>query len=244
MKKIFILFIFTFLLTGCNANYDIEIYNNKVKEDMQYISTDSSTWDSPAQYGINYRDLVLASYEYPYPAFYSTVVDENDSVKIEGVEYYDNKLISDSYQLGQKLSYHKFTLENFNDSSIAKKCYKYFNVIEEEETIIISTSLENKCFNEYTSLNSITVNLKTNHKVVSSNADIVKGYHHTWNLTRENKDDAAISITLKKDEYIFNYENEFVKKILTIIIIAGIIVGVSSVTYLLFKNKRKNLNEI
>ena len=244
MKKLFILFIFMFFLTGCSASYDIEIYNNTVKEDLVYFEEDSSKWDSEAQYGLSYRELVNSSVNYPYPAFNSTVVDENDTIKVDGVEYYNNKLLSDNYKLGQSLSYHKFSLDNFNDSSIVKKCYQYFNIIEEDEKIILSTSLTNRCFDEYEKLDKITVNLKTNHKVISSNADSVKGYHYAWNLTRENKDDAGIQITLKKDEYIFNYENEFVKKVLLIGGITGIIIASGSITYLYFKKKRIKTNEI
>lgn len=244
MKKLILLSVIIFFLTGCTANYDIEIYNNTVKEKMIFINSDSSSWDSEIQYGLTYRDLLLASKDYPYPVFNSTVVDENDTIKLDGVEYYNNKLISDSYKLGQSLSYDKFTLSNFNDSSIVKKCYQYFNIIEKEDNIILSTSLENTCFNTYPSLDSITVNLKTNHKVVNSNADTVSGYHYTWNLTKDSKDDAAISITIKKDEYIFNYENEFLKKVIYIGVFVGIIVGVSGLIYYYFKNKRRSLNEI
>ena len=244
MKKKFILLILLFLVTGCSANYDIEIYNNTVKEDMEYFDSISSNWDSEALYGLTYRELVTDSVSYPYPVFDSTVVDENDTIKIDGVEYYDNKLISDSNKLGQSLSYHKFNLDNFNDSSIVKKCYKYFSILEEGDNIILSTSLENTCFDAYPSLDYITVNLKTNHKVVSSNADVVNGYHYTWNLSRENKDDSAILITLKKNEYIFNYENEFIKKVIYFIVIAGIILGVGGLTYKYFKNRREQSNEI
>lgn len=244
MKKLIILFIFTFFLTGCSATYNIEIYNDQVREDLEYVNTNSSTWDNKVQYGLSYRDLVLSSYDYPYPAFNSAVVDEDDTIKIDGVEYYENKLISDNNRLGQSLSYHDFTLDNFSDSSIIKKCYRYFNIIEEDENIILSTSYENKCFEEYKSLDDITINLKTNHKVVSNNADIVDGYHYTWNITEATKDDAAILITLKKDEYVFNYENEFLKKLLYIGGITGIIVIVGGSTYLFFKNKRKKMNEI
>lgn len=244
MKKKLILLIVLLLTTGCSANYDIEIYNNEVKEKLEYINTDPSSWDSKVQYGFTYRQLVEASKDYPYPVFDSTVVDENDIIKIEGVEYYDNTLISDTNKLGQKLEYKKFTLDNFSDSSIVKKCYQYFNIIEKDDEIIFSTSLENKCFNEYSNLDIITVNLKTNHKVVSSNADIVNGYHYTWNISKEEKDDAAILITIKKDEYIFNYENEFIKKIMYIGGFIGIILGVSGFTYIYFKNKRNRLNEI
>lgn len=244
MKKLILIFILTFFLTGCSATYNIEIYNDQVKEDLEYINTNSSTWDKEAEYGLTYRQLVTSSIEYPYPAFNSTVVDENDTIKLDGVEYYENKLISDNYKLGQSLSYHDFTLENFSDSSIIKKCYQYFNIIEEEDNIILSTSYENRCFEEYKNLDDITINLKTNHKVVSNNADIVNGYNYTWNITKATKDDAAILITIKKDEYIFNYENEILKKVLYIGGITGIIVVISGGTYMYFKNKRRKSNEI
>lgn len=243
-KKILFLLILLFMTTGCNANYDIEIYNNQVKEKMEFVNTDNTSWDSEVQYGLSYRELLNASYRYPYPVFSSTVVDEDDTIKLDGIEYYKNTLIEENNKLGQRLEYNQFTLDNFSDSSLVKKCYQYFNIIEKDDVIVLSTSLENKCFKEYPLLDTITVNLKTNHKVVSNNADITNGYHYTWNLTKENQEDAAISITIKKDEYIFNYENEFVKKIIYITIFIGIILSVSGITYLYFKSKRKNLNEI
>ena len=136
MKKKLILLIVLFLLTGCSATYDIEIYNDTVKEKLEFIDTNPSNWDSEAQYGLTYRELVVSSHEYPYPVFNSTIVDENDTIKLDEVEYYDNTLISDSSKLGQKLEYNKFTIDNFNDSSIVKKCYQYFNVIEEDDKIV------------------------------------------------------------------------------------------------------------
>lgn len=244
MKKSLLLLFLLVFVTGCNANYDIEIKNNQVKEKLEFFSTDTSTWDSEVQYGLTYRSLLEASVDYPYPAFDSTVVDENDTIKLDGVEYYDNKLITDNYKLGQRLEYRKFKTNNFNDSSIVKKCYQYFSVLEEGKNIILSTSLKNLCFDEYPLLDNITINLKTNHKVVSSNADTVKGYHYTWNLSREDKDDSGISITIKKDEYIFNYENEFVKKVIYIGLFVGIILSVGGISYSYLTNKRKKINEI
>lgn len=244
MKKKILLLILLVFVTGCNAEYNIEIYNGEVREDMEFVSTDSSVWDSEVQYGLTYRDLLLASVRYPYPAFNDTIVDEDDTIKLDGVEYYDNRLISDAGRLGQKLKYHKFTLDNFSESSIVNKCYQYFNVIEEGDNVVLSTSLKNLCFDEYPILDNITIKLKTNHKVVSSNADIVDGYHYTWNIDRDNKDDAAVLITIKKDEYIFNYENEFVKKVMFFVLIVGIILGVGGICYFYFKNKNKRLNKI
>ena len=108
----------------------------------------------------------------------------------------------------------------------------------------MSTSLKNLCFYEYPILENITINLKTNHKVVSSNANIVDGYHYTWNIDKDNKDDAAIQITIKKDEYVFNYENELVKKVMFFVLIIGIILGVGGICYFYFKNRNERLNKV
>lgn len=243
-KKIIILSILLFSLTGCSATYDLEIYNNQVKEDMKFINYDSSTWDSIVQYDLTYRELLNASINYPYPVFDNTIVDEVDTIKLDGIEYYDNTLISRANQLGQRLKYNKFNLTDFNESAIVKKCYQYFNIIEQDDNIILSTSLENLCFKEYPMLDRITINIKTNHKVVASNATKSKKYQYTWDITRDKSQDSAIQLTIKKDEFIFNYENEFLKKIIYITLIIGIILIVSGGTYLFIKNKNKQHNEI
>ena len=239
MKKIILLVIFASFLTGCSATYNLEIYNNKVKEDMEYYDLNSDNWDTSS-----YREAVEYSVDYPYPAFNSSEVHEDDSTKADGVEYYKSSFINEPDKLGQKLSYHKFNLSNFSDSFMVRRCYEFFNVLEEDDRIVISTSAKNTCFDQYPMLDDITIKLKTNHKVVSSNASTVSGYHYTWNISRENKDNANISIILKKNEYVFNYENEFVKKILTYGGIIVILVVVGSRVYLHFKNKNQMMNEI
>lgn len=244
MKKIIILVLSLSFLTGCSATYNLEVYNNKVKEDMEYFDTNSENWYNSSNSNQSYRDLVESSVDYPYPAFDSAIVNEDDTIKLDDVEYYSNKIIDDGEKLGQSLSYKKFKVSNYGDSFIAKKCYKYFNVLDDGKQIIISTSPENTCFDQYPMLDDITINFKTNHKVISSNADSVKGYHYTWKISREEKNDASIQIILAKNKYVFNYENEFVKKIFYILLIVGIISIGGSVVYKHYKNKNKKLNEV
>lgn len=227
MKKILFLFTLVCLLSGCTAEYNVEIYDDEVRVDGSLIEYDSSKWNELV-YDIPYYEMID----------WKTTGDEESAVA-EGIY----KISSDG-KLGMGLKNKYKLLGEYENSPGIKACYQYFTVLEEDENIILSTSLENTCFNTYPNLDYITVNLKTNHKVVSSNADSVDGYHYTWNLSRENKDDAAILITLKKDEYIFNYENEFVKKIMFFGLIAGIILGVGGISYFYFKGKNKRLNEI
>ena len=122
MKKILILAIFVLTLTGCSATYEVEIYNDKVKEKLQYIETNSSLWGENVDGNTTYRETVINSSKHPYPAFYNSPTNEDDSVKAKGVQYYKNKLISDNYKLGQELSYNKFKLNNYPNSYIISKC--------------------------------------------------------------------------------------------------------------------------
>ena len=225
--KILLLIIFAFVLTGCSVDYNVEIYKNDVKVNGTLLEENSDRWYEKV-YDITYQEMVDLK---TTGDEYSPVIDGLYKIDEEG-------------KLGLGLK-NKYKLDkSYISSPGISSCYKYFRVMEEDNKIILSSSLENLCFDEYKNLDNITINLKTNHKVVSSNADTVNGYHYTWNISRENKDDAAIQITLEKDKYIFNYENEFVKKIFYILIIVGIILGVGSITYIHFKKKNNNLNEI
>ena len=225
--KVTILILVIFLVSGCTSNYNVEIYNQEVRVNGMLVESDSTRWNDLV-FGIPYYQMIN----------WKTEGDEESPVA-EGIYR-----ISSDNQLGIGLRNNYQLLENYENSPGIKSCYQYFSIIEQDDNIVLSTSLENTCFDDYPNLDSITVNLKTNHQVVSSNANIVDGYHYTWNLYKENKDDSAILITLKKDEYIFNYENEFIKKIIYFVVIIGIILGVTSLVYYYFKIRRRNSNKI
>lgn len=225
-KVILLLILVLFVTTGCTATYDVEIYNDEIRVDGKAVELDSTKWHDNIL-GTTYIEMID----------WKTTGDE-DSPVAEGIYKVDD---NNSLGIGLK---NKYKFDDYSNSPGIKACYKYFNIIEENGNIILSTSVENTCFDNYPNLDFITINLKTNHKVVSNNAHVVDGYHYTWNLSRENKDDAAISITIKKDDYIFNYENEFVKKVIYSLVIIGIIIGVGSAVYIFINKKRKNINEI
>ena len=65
----------------------------------------------------------------------------------------------------------EFDQQDYSAMSLPSRCYQYFNVIEEDDTIIISTSNKNLCYDYYKWLENITINFTTNHEVLYSNAD-------------------------------------------------------------------------
>lgn len=208
-------------LTGCNANYEIEIYNDVVKEDASIIYSESI---------IN----GLSPYEYT----------ENKSIELfESTDILASrtwKEKNNSIYTKNTYSFNQYTGELVGIAT----CYELYKVNKDNKVITVLTSNVFNCFDIYPELESVTLKIKSNHKMVSNNADKVDRYNYYWYINKDNYTNKPISLKLSSDKYIFNYENEILKKVVYIGLIVGIIVGVSGITYLYFKNKNNRLNEI
>ena len=229
MKKLKLLIIFMaiFCLTGCSVEYNVEIYNDEARVNGTLIESNKDRWNEKV-YDNTYKETIDLKTQ-----------KTDDFVNFDGMFKIDNE---SGLGIGLKSKYS--LLERYSYSPGIKACYEYFNVMNSDKEIIISTNAKNKCFDEYPNLDKIIINLKTNHKVLDNNAKTVDGYHYYWEFSREDKDDATIYVSLSKKDYIFNYENEFIKKMLTIVIVTGIIVGSGSIIYFYFKKRNAKLNEI
>ncbi len=222
MKKVKFLTLCILLLfiTGCDGVYNIEIYNDHYMEDITIIEEDRNNWYDKNEYEVTFMDLLEEEYE-------------RDN------HYYSKLLISEPDKKG--LNYKSvFDIETYGSLGIAYRCYEYFRVLSEENVITIMTSDKNACYDDYKWLNNITVNLKTNHKVLDHNADEVDKNTYIWHLTRSNASNKSLSIQLSSNEFVFNYENEKIKKLgLYIGIIAGIgvIIGVIVIVLKLLSKK-------
>jgi hypothetical protein len=223
LKKIILSVLLLLLVSGCDAVYNVEIYNDTCKEDATIIEDNSSNWYDKNQYGGTFKDMLDEEYNH-------------DNY------YYSKKMISSETELG--LNYKgKLSLSDYDTSSIVYRCYDYFSMTEQDDSIVISTSNHNLCFDNYKWLDSLIVNVKTNHKVINNNADNVNGNTYTWNLTKYDND-RSIQIELSKDEYVFNYDNEILKKFGTVAIVAGAIILVLIFVALYFYIKSKRANKI
>ncbi len=210
MKRIFYLIIpllFLFVV-GCDAKLDVVIKDKNVTISNKFI-IDKSQVDDSIYYTI---DRMAGKY------FLSA-----DFLLGDSKEYYD----------GDKAIYmkkEKFSLKEFERSNIFSFCYDAHNVILEDNYILITTSNNFKCYDIYKELDNFDIVLKTNHKLIETNADEIDGYIYKWHVSKSNANNKPISIKLYKDKYVFNYEHEFTIKvaiialvILTILITAFII---------------------
>ncbi len=215
-KKLLILIPILIILAGCSAKYEVEIKNNKVIEKSSFIIDKSLVEDNNIYYAV-----AKLSGKY----FLNTDFLLGGNIK----EYYD-----DNKAIYQKSS--DTNISNYNNSDIFRYCYDAHNVIIDDDYIMITTSDKFKCFDLYEELDDVDIILKSNHKLIETNADVVDGYIYKWHITKDNAKDKKIYIKLQKDKFVFNYENEFVKKML---IISGIIVIIALIGFVIFRKNRK-----
>lgn len=257
VKLLFIILI-VFFVSGCSANYNVEIYNETVKVNGKILEKDKNKWDEPISIDSpplsiddkdipqEYKDLTIKNEVLTYKQLVDRQLKPDDLVKpLEGLSS-----INTPWQLGLKFKrrYNLYgdTVKSFIMVAGADLCYDKFNIIEDEDNnnIIISTSNQNKCFDMYPNLDKITVKLKTNHKVVDSTADSVDLHTYTWDLTRDNSKDKPLQITLKRNEYVFNYDNRIVKIVGFSALIAFIIVIFYKIGIIIYNFKIRRRNRI
>ena len=220
-KKIIIVLVLSFLLCGCNVQYNLEIKDDEFRENIK----------------INFNSKDDKGYKYFVENKFYAIMDGVSNFKEYQKETENEKNIVFSYT---------YDGLEFNKATSLGSCFKAYNVIDENNNYIISTSKGLTCAREedVVLLDGLDVVIKTNHIVKDNNADEVDGYVYTWHFNKDNYDKKNIYIELEKDNFVFNYENEFVKKMLLLFSIVFIIVSVS--VFMLFKfkkNKQKN-NEI
>ncbi|HOP65463.1 MAG TPA: membrane lipoprotein lipid attachment site-containing protein [Bacilli bacterium] len=232
MKKIVALIVMVLLLSGCNATYNLEIYNDSYKEELTVKSlgadtTGLSEWNIPVNADEENLDVLLTT------------------AKVTGVTYYDK---SSEFTNGyyKYTYYHEFAMEDYYKSYFAVSSYDFFAVFTDDtdesgkkDLITITTSLENLPFAEYEDLEKITVNIKTNHRVYSSNADSHQNYTYTWNIDRNNYEKKSVQIRIYKDKYVLNYNNEVTKKLYIFLIILGVLLLAMGIVALRMRKANK-----
>lgn len=216
MKRIlFILLPLLLCLVGCDAKLNVEIKDNDVTVTNTFIIDKSMVNDS-----IYYTIDNIAGKYFPSADF---LIGDNTKEFYKGDKAYYQKT-------------EKYKLNKFNESNIFSFCYDAHNVILEEDYILISTDNKFKCYNYYKELDNFDIILKSNHKLIETNADEVGSYTYTWHIDSTNANNKPIYIKLYKDKYVFNYNNEFLKTMIIVVLL--IVITASSIIYAIFKVRK------
>lgn len=216
MKKILLLIIVLFCLTGCSLDYEINFdYNNINEKISAEIDGDiyeiANTIDGDGLY--LEKELV-----------------EEKTPALKGFKDYYNKSIKVIGNKSQVLLNYKYQYDNFKDSYLIDRCFEESYVKNTDDYIYVSLGGNFKCFKD----DDITIKVSSKYDVVKHNADKYKDGYYLWDIKmsdEENNIELYISKEIPKEEK----DNLSTLKIVLIVIF--IIVGI---TIYLLKKKTNN----
>ena len=219
MKKI-ILTILLLIICGCSANYNLVIDGNYISEDVlitipkSVISKEDLEKQAPAKKSV-YRDYI---------------------------SYYDRKTSDDASNYYLSYSFNH-AINKYIDSSILRACYSSRNVSVTDNTIEIETSGNFNCIyrDDGVKIDEVLVNIKTELKVVSNNADKVDGNTYTWVFNKQNYKKKGISIKLDKSKKTVKKKSNLLLSIVIIVLSIG---ALSAGGFLFLRDKNIKNNNI
>ena len=112
-----------------------------------------------------------------------------------GQENYNVKSLTNDERLG--VEYTSKAASSIINSSILNQCYNNPKIENNDGIITINTGSNFECYEFYDNLESVRVVFKTNHKVISTNAEEVDGDKYIWNITKNGN--KQIEIVLDPD---------------------------------------------
>ena len=240
-KKIILLLVGIFLLTGCDAEYNLTINDNSYKEDVTIEETNSAYW-----YNGNDSATSMLSYglNTPFPLDSDSPILSESNEKLNGIDYYNVKDISNDNRVGIRFD-GSFDGESFKQSNMIVSNYNRYLKATLDGNVVLSTGELLTAFENYSNLNTVTINIKTNNKVVKNNADEVNGDTYTWVVNRENYNNKSIYFEFKESNKS-DTEKQQMSDIQKTLLFLGIIIGavvLVVVVILLFvyaKNRHNN----
>lgn len=213
-KRIIVLLFGVLLLTGCTADYNLEIDNNLLKEEITGMVSKNELNENNSE----------------APNTVSSLINEEQYPFANSNEIYDKKLNEDGNNINYKYSFN-YDMTNFDKSSLINTCFENHEIVDLGNYYSIKLSGEFYCLYA----KNINVNVTSNLNVISNNAKKVKDNTYTWVI---NKDTTNIEFVVDKTKP-FTKNNK--KGSSTFRIISFVILMVlSGITYLLYKKKSNN----
>ena len=225
-----ILLLLTLFFTGCSIEYNVTL-NDKIDEQIiiSNISLDSYNLLLNKSFMVYLSDdkkLVDSS----APEFYSSFPQYNKKDisrdNIYNIEYF-----------------HNFDLDKYTDSNAANTCYQFFSVTVKDNEVSILTGNKFYCFDSYEELDSVTVNINSNYKVIQSNADKIVGKKHTWIITPENASNKPIIFVYDKSKKNMTIMQYLIDNF-PLVVVVSVVFALCGITFLVINLKKKKANKI
>lgn len=218
--KLILCLIVVITLTGCSFVYNLEI-SDQIIEDNQ-ILLDVFEVDGEVEETI--ENLFIK---------YGGTTD--------GLELYKKDFITRDNGLTGMNFIKEYSYDDYNYSPSIDACFENYRVVTDDNVMTIATSVGFQCFDKYSELEDVTINVTSKYKVVNNNADKISKGTYTWYIEEVLADDEQlmISVDLSKpiDELSFVQKNLLFIVICCVFIFAGII-------YLIMKKRSDKVDKI
>ena len=207
MKKIVLLFMFTILLTGCSCDYELNISDDKVVENVDISLPYSMDSDDRSKF-----------LEY-------TKVDNLAVVGGLDNPYYDMSARADNYGDVYNFNYSYDKEHPIKNARTMQSCFEKYKVEETSSYYMFVFRGEFKCKYKFDDVN---ITVKTNNVVPKHNStdyDEKEGVYR-WKIDSSNASDVDIKLLVQKDKYPEKIKEQSNNLFINIFLIVGILVSI------------------
>lgn len=207
MKKIVLLFMFTILLTGCSCDYELNISDDKVVENVDISLPYSMDSDDRRKF-----------LEY-------TKVDNLAVVGGLDNPYYDMSARADNYGDIYNFNYSYDKEHPIKNARAMQSCFEKYKVEETSSYYMFVFRGEFKCKYKFDDVN---ITVKTNNEVPKHNStdyDEKEGVYR-WKIDSSNASDVDIKLLVQKDKYPEKIKEQSNNLFINIFLIVGILVSI------------------
>lgn len=207
MKKIILLFMFTILLTGCSCDYELNISDDKVVENVDISLPYSMDSDDRSKF-LEYTKI--------------------DNVAVVGGldnPYYDMSARADNYGDVYNFNYSYDKEHPIKNARTMQSCFEKYKVEETSSYYMFVFRGEFKCKYKFDDVN---ITVKTNNEVPKHNStdyDEKEGVYR-WKIDSSNASDVDIKLLVQKDKYPEKIKEQSNNLFINIFLIVGILVSI------------------
>lgn len=207
MKKIVLLFMFTILLTGCSCDYELNISDDKVVENVDISLPYSMDSDDRSKF-LEYTKIdnlaVVGGFDNPY---------------------YDMSARADNYGDVYNFNYSYDKEHPIKNARTMQSCFEKYKVEETSSYYMFVFRGEFKCKYKFDDVN---ITVKTNNMVPKHNStdyDEKEGVYR-WKIDSSNASDVDIKLLVQKDKYPEKIKEQSNNLFINIFLIVGILVSI------------------
>ena len=229
-RKFLILTFMTLLLSGCSAEVNLEIVDDKINESTVITAYENAIYS---------KEILRTSFRNYIPAFArDVIVDTMPDEEFPDVKYYEKSEtdLGNGYLFNYRYT---FNIAEYEEARTVKDGFRSYNISYDRSNNKLTLSTDNEgiiYFNDYPSLDEVIINIKTDYLVEDNNADRKDGNTYTWVFTKDSNKSINMVINMENNS---NTPLGIDEGIIIIVIAFGILV-LLTVIILRLKNSKNN----